>query len=220
MDESGKIGEETYGRYLKDLLSGNHAGCASVVEQSVKSKTPVRRIYADLFQRSLYEVGELWEFNKISVAVEHVATAVTEGIMNRLYSEIISPKRAGKKAVVASVENELHQVGAKMVADMFEMGGWDAYYLGANTPTYELVRFVHETGPDVIGLSLSVFFHMEYLENMITTLGKEFETIEILVGGQAFRQGGAEFMDSYPMVTHISSLDELENWIRKGGTAR
>ena len=107
-----------------------------------------------------------------------------------------------------------------MVADIFEMHGWDAYYLGANTPTHELVRFIRETAPDVIGLSLSVFFHMEYLENMIKTLGKEFKNIDILIGGQGFRKGGAEIADSYPKVTYIRSLDELETWIRKGGKAQ
>ena len=57
--------------------------------------------------------------------------------------------------VVASVEDELHQVGGKMVADVFEMHGWDSFYLGSNTPISEMVRFAKERCPDAVGLSLT-----------------------------------------------------------------
>jgi len=42
-----------------------------------------------------------------------------------------------------------------MVADMLEMNGWDGYFIGANTPLPELIRFIESKNPDLIGLSLS-----------------------------------------------------------------
>jgi hypothetical protein len=45
----------------------------------------VKSLYKDLFQKSLYRVGEVWEFNRISVAREHLATAITEGFLNLIY---------------------------------------------------------------------------------------------------------------------------------------
>lgn len=38
-------------------------------------------MYQDLVQRSLYEVGELWERGHVSVATEHLATAITESLL-------------------------------------------------------------------------------------------------------------------------------------------
>jgi MerR family transcriptional regulator, light-induced transcriptional regulator len=67
--------ENAYRGYLDDLLSGNRQACMDVVQKLLGQKVGVRSIYLDLFQRSLYDVGSMWERNEISVAVEHLATA-------------------------------------------------------------------------------------------------------------------------------------------------
>ncbi len=207
--------ETHYKDYLSSLLKGNRLYCGEIVGNLLNAEMPVKNLYQALFQRSLYQVGELWESNKISVAAEHVATSVTEGLMNQIYADIISPHRAGKKAVIASAENELHQVGAKMVADIFEMQGWDSFYVGANTPTQELIKFAREIKPDVIGLSFSVYFHGGTLEKMITAIRESFEHVEILIGGQALRRSENLLPLKYPGVFYINSLDALEDWIKQ-----
>jgi len=214
--QANEITEEIYQSYLSSLLSGKRVLCAEMAEKFLKNSVPVKEIYVRLFQRALYQVGQLWEQNRISVAAEHMATSITEGLMNRIYSDIVSEKRIGKKVILASVENEQHQVGAKMVADLFEIRGWDAFYLGANTPTQELIRFAKEIQPQVIGLSLSVYFHMEELEKMVVTVREHFPEILILIGGQAFCHGTSPWLNSLPEVIFVSSLDELEKMIAEG----
>ena len=51
-------------------------------------------------------MGRLWETNRITVAVEHLATAITEGILNELFEQIISGKRYSKKVAVACTEKK------------------------------------------------------------------------------------------------------------------
>ena len=41
--------------------------------------------------------------------------------------------------VATCIGGELHEIGIRMVADFFEMEGWDTYYLGANTPADAVV---------------------------------------------------------------------------------
>ncbi|MGE0085644.1 MAG: B12-binding domain-containing protein [Desulfococcaceae bacterium] len=211
--EQNEITEEMYQNYFSSLISGKRLVCADIAEKTVKNRIPVKDIYVSLFQRALYKVGELWEHNKISVAAEHMATSITEGLMNRIYPDIVSQKRVGKKVIVSAVENEQHQVGAKMVADLFEINGWDAFYLGAGTPTHELIRFAEEIQPDVIGLSLSVYLHMEELEKTVKIVRQHFSEIPILAGGQAFRHGIPSWLTSQPKVMVVSSLNELEKWL-------
>ncbi len=214
--EVNEITDETYQNYFSSLLSGKRLVCADMAEEILRNGIPVKDLYVLLFQRALYQVGELWEHNRISVAAEHMSTSITEGLMNRIYPDIVSGKRIGKKVIIASAENEQHQVGAKMVADVFEMKGWDAFYLGSGTPGNELICFAQEIQPDVIGLSLSVYFHMEQLEKMIKAIREHFPGMPILIGGQAFRHGTALWLDSLPEVIFISSLDELEKMIDGG----
>ncbi len=71
------IEESVYKHYFKALVSGDRSRCAETVSQLIEKNTTAQIIYTDLFQKSLYEIGELWEQNRISVAVEHLATAIT-----------------------------------------------------------------------------------------------------------------------------------------------
>lgn len=103
--------------------------------QSLKSAgESIENIYFHLFQRALYDVGKLWEQNKITVATEHLATAITEYLMVLCQQELFLTPRIDKRAIIACTANEYHQIGARMVADTFEMHGWDTWFLGSNTP--------------------------------------------------------------------------------------
>lgn len=114
------ISQEVYFHYLHHLLKGDKNACTIVVDQLKADSVPINEIYVSLFQRSLYDVGEKLEKNLISVATEHMATALTELLMIRLQPLLFSAPRVGRKAVICSVANEYHQVDAKMVADTFE----------------------------------------------------------------------------------------------------
>jgi MerR family transcriptional regulator, light-induced transcriptional regulator len=209
------IDQETYNQYFNSLVSGNKRGCAAVLETLVKENTPVEMIYTQLFQRSLYQIGEYWEMNKISVATEHMATAITENLMISMQPQLFSTERTGKKAVIACVANEHHQVGAKMVADIFELNGWDGYFIGANTPVDELIRFVSEKKPDVLGLSLSIFYNLPTLKSNIALIRQRLPNLPIIVGGQAFRWGGLDIIEPNSNITYLSGIEILTKFINQ-----
>lgn len=209
-----EIDKDVYMTYLDVLLSGNRSKCSEIVNTLRDGEIPIMDIYQHLFQRSLYTVGELWEINRISVATEHMATSITEGLMNQIYPEIFSPSRIGKTVVVGTIENELHQVGSKMVADIFEMNGWDAHFLGAGVPKNELIRYIESISPDAVGLSMSVYFHLADLEKTLSMICEHSDNLKILVGGQAFRFGGEFLEEKYPGVQVIYSLDEVDRLLK------
>lgn len=210
-----RISEAMYRHYVDALVAGDRHACKRLTEEAKRAGTTIKEIYTDLFQPALYQIGHLWEYNRISVATEHMATSITEGLMNSLYADIApSRTRTARKAVITSVEGELHQVGAKMVADVFEMEGWDALYLGANTPTGELIRFCTDVSPSAIALSLSVYFHMPNLEKMLTEIRARFPGLPVIIGGQAFRHGGSEVVRVFDGVVLLPSLDALERHLR------
>ncbi len=202
--------------YLSHLLAGEKTECSAVTTRLLEEGVPIKELYTDLFKRSMYRVGELWESGRISVATEHLATAVTEGLMARLYPVLFSEKRNGKKAVVSCSANEYHQLGARMVADIFEMNGWDGLFLGANTPSEDLLRLIHETNPIVVGLSVSIYPNMPVLQRIVEMIRAEFHDVEILAGGQAFLWGGVDFCKKIPRVSHIPSLGELDHMLGNG----
>jgi len=154
-------------------------------------------LYEKLLKPALYEVGSLWERNLIGVATEHLSTALVEALLNDLYDQTLPEVYKGRKVVASCVEGESHQVGIKMVADVFEMHGWQSYFLGADVPSNELLAFVAELEPDLIALSLSVYFHVPKLETMLHRIREVFPDLPIVIGGQAFRHGGRDLLDRY-----------------------
>ena len=185
------------------------------VHRLISQGLPIRRLHVDLFQASMYEVGELWATNQISVATEHLATAVTEGLLNELSPDIASKDRVGKIVVVAGIQPELHQVGGKIVADTFEMYGWDSLYIGSNTPPDDLVRMVRETRPHLVALSLAMYFNLSGLACCNRRASPRVPTLPVIVGGRGFHAGGAEIANQYPGVCYIPSLDKLDVYIRE-----
>ena len=136
--------------FFNYLLKGDRLGCRELVREFRKSNLSIITLYEGIFKNSLYRVGQLWENNEVGVAVEHFSTYITEKLMNELLPEIMSLERNNKQIVISCVENEQHQVGGKMVADVFEKNCWDTHFLGANTPIAELVKFCNEVKPDML----------------------------------------------------------------------
>lgn len=209
--------EGTFRRYQTALLAGDRQQCRAIFEGWLRSDPDLHQLYEQIIQRSLYEVGQLWEAGKVSVATEHLATAITESLLNLVYPRLFSQPRLGKSAVVTCTANEYHQIGGKMVADVFELNGWRGYFLGANTPPADLLNLVREKQPDVVTLSLTVYFNLESLLETARKVRAEFPAMPILVGGQAFRWGGRERVAEVPGVRCLTSLVDLEQWIKSGG---
>jgi methanogenic corrinoid protein MtbC1 len=205
-----------YKEYLYQLLDGKRIDCTHIVQDLLDHDVHIKVLYNDLFQKSLYRVGELWEFNKISVAKEHLATAITEGLMGLTYPTLFGGEKCeqGKKIVISCAANEFHQIGGKMVADICEINGWDAHFLGANTPVDHMLEYIQDIKPELVGLSLSVYFNMASLKTGIAAIRSNFRNIDIIVGGQAFQWGGTDILNQYPGVEYMSTLDELENGIK------
>ena len=114
------ITDQLYQDYLGLLLKGERKACSRIVQTLMDQDIQIKALYIDLFQKSLYAVGELWEFNKISVAKEHLVTAITEGLLNLIYPRLFEKElqKKNKKVVISCAANEFHQIGGKMAADI------------------------------------------------------------------------------------------------------
>jgi MerR family transcriptional regulator, light-induced transcriptional regulator len=208
------ISEEFYSRYLEALLRGDSSCCLKMAGGLLDEQVQPVAIYVDLLQRSLYRIGELWEHNRVSVATEHLATAITERILAAIYPSLLGKTAPhGRTAILCCSANEYHQIGARMVADLIESTGWNVSFLGANTPIDDLLVMIDERSPEFVGLSVSLYFNMAALHRLIDQIHGNHRNLDIIVGGQAFRWGGDDIARLHPQVTYIPSLAALEQAI-------
>jgi methanogenic corrinoid protein MtbC1 len=174
--------------YLEYLLKGKRGEATILINELIQKKVSVKDIYQFIFQVSQYEVGRLWQCNKITVAHEHYCTAATQQIMSGLYPHIFSTKRKGKILVACSISGELHELGIRMVSDFFEMDGWDTYYLGANMPDKQLLDSLIEYKADVLALSVTLPTHISKVAAFIKKVREhpDLAELKIMVGGYPF----------------------------------
>ena len=210
------ITDKLYREYLDLLLKGDRSQCTRIVKTLLEQEIDIKDLYLELFQTSLYDVGALWESNKISVAREHLATAITEGLLNLVYPDLFSEGDKAKTAVISCTANEYHQVGGKIVADFCELNGWNAHFLGANTPFDQLLSFIDEIRPDLVGLSMSIHSHLPRLKEGIDAIRSEYPRLDLIVGGQGFRNGISRELAPDGNIAYVRDLDELERILRYG----
>lgn len=175
--------------FLQAILAGRREAAVAIVLEAHNAGHDLRDLYVEIFQEALYEVGRLWEANRITVADEHMATAITQYVVARVYERLpVAGERRGR-AVITGVQGELHQVGANMVADLLEADGWDVRFLGTDMPLDGILKTAGDHQANLLGISATMLFNLpqviELVERTRTELGAAAP--RIILGGGAFR---------------------------------
>jgi methanogenic corrinoid protein MtbC1 len=175
---------------VKDFLAAQLAGDRQaalrvLVDQGLLRGIPISELHLKVIQPAQYEIGRLWQENHISVAREHLATAIAQLALAHLYRHLPRDEPNGRKVLVSCVEGELHEVGARMASDFLEMAGFDVYFLGANVPTEHLATMVREERPDLVVLSVAMTYHLPALKAAVTRIRSEHPRLPVAVGGGA-----------------------------------
>jgi len=199
--------------FYNALLEGDRDKCNHLVQSLIDEGTDLKDIYVELFQKSLYRIGKLWDNNKISIPEEHLATQIIESLISRFAP--VGKSDQQKKVVVTCIDKEFHDIGAKMVSNVFELKGWKTYYLGASVPTKEIVKYVKTIEPEIVALSWSLYLNLGRFLEVVDHLTRFFPTKKIIVGGQALAENSDKVLKKYKNVKYIDSLDSLELYLKK-----
>jgi methanogenic corrinoid protein MtbC1 len=180
------------GDYARALLDGRRDTAVDRVLAAMGQGASLVDVSVDLVQPALYEIGRLWEHNRIGVAQEHLATAVTQNALAAGFARATFAPPNGRRAAFACVAGNHHGIGLRMVSDAFEVAGWDVDFLGNDTPTASIVNFVCEHGPDLLGLSAGLVHQVITLREVIGQVRAELGNAapDIIIGGLPFASLG------------------------------
>jgi len=170
---------------LVDALVGNNKPRALGLIRDVAQQEGHVEMLVDLVQPAMYCIGDRWKLLEISVAGEHSATAMAQRLVNFELRNATQQEPNGKKALFACVESNRHAFGLRMVADAFELDGWDVDYLGADVPTVDLLEHVRENRPDLVGLSVALVQQLPILKQVADRIRSECTDVapKLIAGG-------------------------------------
>jgi methanogenic corrinoid protein MtbC1 len=171
--------------YLRAQLGGNRREAVRVIlEDGLERGLSCRDVHA-VIQRAQQEIGRLWLEDRITVAQEHMATAISQVVTSHVYQYAEAALPNGKKVMVACVEGELHDFPARLVADALDLAGFDVRFLGANVPTPHLIGMLDEVAPDLLVLSVTMTFNLPALRKAVAGARERQPGLRLAVGGGA-----------------------------------
>jgi methanogenic corrinoid protein MtbC1 len=137
-------------RYLDALLKGDRTSCRSVIEKTLQTGIPANSVYVDIIWPIMVEIDDLSRADRITPNQEHLATRINRTIVDQLQNKLPRRPVKNKKIVVCCADIESQELGAQIMADLFESDGWEVKFLGGGLTNDDILAFVHEYAPDIL----------------------------------------------------------------------
>lgn len=137
-------------RYLQPLLAGRRAECFSLIQQAVDGGRDPRRIIHDVVWPAMHQVDRLYRDDRINKAVENMACRINRTIADQLQSRLPAMESNGRRVLITCADEPQEELGAQMVADLFQSEGWDVYFVGGGVPFDELTTLVGQIRPNLL----------------------------------------------------------------------
>jgi methanogenic corrinoid protein MtbC1 len=195
--------------YRRALLARDDRQARAQVEDLVGRGARIVDIYTKVLQPALEEIGELWSQDEVTVADEHFATEATAQLLTTLAPDRRMAPTRGRLAVVTASPDELHALGARMLADLLERAGWEVIALGAAAPADALAELVTAECPDLVALSTATVGRLPGAEEAVALLHRVRPRPLVAVGGALYRGPVVELARAWGADLVTSDLDEL-----------
>lgn len=172
------------------LQDGEYNAVKAIAMKEVHDLDSLNKFFTNIIEPVMVRVGLDWEEGIITVAKEHMISALVGDLMVELFSTFAPCEAATDlpMVLVATAPKELHALGAKTISRMLEYNGYKSAYLGSDLSQDEIYNAVVEMQPDVLILSVTLEVHVVEVQALIARLRESAHLFRgaILVGGRAF----------------------------------
>ncbi len=184
-------------KMARAIIDGQRAEAESLAREAVKNSLDLLEVVEKGFVPGIQKVGELWEKGDYflpelisSAESMKAAMAVLQPELRR--AKIDAPSKG--KAVIGTVEGDIHDIGKNLVASMLQAHGFEVYDLGADVKLGKFIDRAQETGADFVCLSALLTTTMLGQRRLIEMLKASNlrEKFRVLVGGAPVTQKWAD----------------------------
>lgn len=142
-------------------------------------------IYDLVLKPGMEEIGDRWARGEIGVNQEHRASYETLDALAKLQNEILVKPPTGDSVLFACLGDELHEIGLRCAAYLFEAEGWQTHYLGARTPLDAILSAARELQPTVVAVSITYAHNAGDLTGQLLRIADAVKAMnsKVIVGG-------------------------------------
>ncbi|CAN5549760.1 hypothetical protein BH23ACT3_BH23ACT3_17710 [soil metagenome] len=140
-------------KMYEQLHAGDEKAARKLVDGLVSDGVALTTVMQDVLVPALRHIGTEWHAGRLTVWVEHQASAIVDRIIGSHH-----PTPRGRRrgtAVVAALSGDRHALPTSMAAAALREDNWRVHHLGAEMHGGEIVRFCDETPLDLAVLTLT-----------------------------------------------------------------
>ncbi len=174
---------------LEELIAAHDRAdaVAAALEAVESGRIDLRSLHHEVLSPMLRDTGHEWQEGHTRVWEEHFTTATVRTIVEALYPHVQRMRAAapvtGHSILLACPEDEAHDLGLRMLADMFDASGWTTFLLGADTPTVEIADAAAALGVDHVLLAAVTFIDRVRIRGVLDKLHERLPGVRLLVAG-------------------------------------
>lgn len=181
---------ELFKQYLEHLFSGKRCESRELILAAHDRGISASKLLQLIIWPAMEQVDKLYRRNEIQRITEHIATRINRMIADMLHGLLAREPKTGRRIVVVCGDGEVEELGAQILADLFEAKGWSVWFLGSGVPNDEIIQFIGKIRPDVLGIYGTQPVgvpNVRRLVDLVHELGI-FEEMQIMVTGGVFNR--------------------------------
>jgi methanogenic corrinoid protein MtbC1 len=181
---------ELFKQYMEHLFAGKRCGARELIFAAQDRGIAARKLLMMVIWPAMGQIEKLYREGHISRIVEHMATRINRMIADQLHAVLARQPKNGRRVVVVCGEGESEELGAQIMADMFEASGMSVWFLGAGVPDDEILQFVGQTRPDFLCIYGAKPVGVPGIRKLIEYIREVgvCEEMQILVSGGVFNR--------------------------------
>lgn len=132
---------------------------------------------------------------------EHLRSGIIRTIVENAYPYVLRDRIKfneikDENVIIMCPRFEEHDLGARMVSDFFTIAGFNATFIGANTPERTILKAIDSIKPKYISMSITNYYNLVAAKKTIDQIKKESNyNIIFLLGGNAFNNNPNSYKD-------------------------
>jgi 5-methyltetrahydrofolate--homocysteine methyltransferase len=165
------------------IETGDRATAVSTATGAIASGTDPQTIL-DAMTSAMDRVGARFQAGEIFVPEMLVAARAMKEAMAVLEPVLVDAGiRPGHKAVIGSIQGDLHDIGKNLVAMMWKGAGFKVIDLGANIGADTFVTAAREHDASIIGISALLTTTMIGMKDVVDAVHRQLPGVKVIVGG-------------------------------------
>ena len=212
--------QSLFDELLSSLLSGQKEQFHNLVKKDLKEfNNNIFSFVEKLINPLMYEIGQMWQLNKISVAKEHLSSSLIDEVINDFIQNSFVDNSKKLVAITSTVGNELHNLGIKIVGKFIETYGYSVKNITSKISTKELINSIYDLKPTLVVLSVTLPSNVATLQEIVKELKSDYNLFNglVVVGGQGLFNSKQNILIKEADLC-CETLDDLDNFLKKINT--